>query len=132
MASYDLGDLFAQVENEIKEVPEGQYVTEIVNANVTATQAGKPMLNLEHKVLSGPFAGASVVQRQVISPENPQALQIFFRAMRSLGIKDEVFKAKPAPPLEAVGKSLVGKRCGITVKVDDFGSKVQKATLQGA
>lgn len=128
MASYNLAELFAKVEQEIKDVPDGSYSTEIVDANVTATQAGKPMLNLTHRVTSGSMAGASVVQRQVLSPESPQALQIFFRSLKSLGVPEAAYKGGKS--LEEIAKSLIGKKCAVTVKTDDYGPKVSKAVLQ--
>ena len=128
MASYDLGDLFKQVEAELKDLPAGQYQTQITDYRVTESKAGKPQIYLTHKVTAGPQAGATVDQSQTISKDSPAALKMFFITFKNLGIPETAFTN--GVKLEQIGESLKGKNAAIVVEVDSYGPKVKKATLR--
>jgi hypothetical protein len=128
MASYDLGDLFKKAEAGLKEVPTGQYNAEIVGGRVTDTSTGKTRVIIDHRIVSGPQAGATVPQSQVISPESEIAMKMFFLAFRKLNVPDSAFKT--GVKLEQIIDTLKGKPTAITVEVDDYGAKVKTAVIR--
>jgi hypothetical protein len=128
MASYDLGALFEKAKDSLKEVPAGQYQAQIIGGRVTDTSTGKTRTIIDHKIVSGPQAGATVAQSQVISPDSDIAMKIFFQSYKKLGVPDSAFK--PGVKLEQIIDSLKGKNTAITVEVTEYGSQVKTAVLR--
>ena len=69
-------------------LPEGNgYTARIIKADaVKSGKSGKFKFTWTFEVLTGPFAGKREVLKQYLSPESGQALAIFRRTLRSLGI----------------------------------------------
>jgi hypothetical protein len=89
-------------------LPSGDYDFEISQADVTQTQNGKTMYKVRCKVESGPHANRLVFHNFVISPENPNALAMFFRQMNVLGLNRDFFGGNPSD--HQVAEALQGKR----------------------
>lgn len=89
-------------------LPSGDYDFEISQADVTQTQNGKTMYKVRAKVESGPHAKRLVFHNFVISPENPNALAMFFRQMNVLGLNRDFFADNPSD--HHVAEALTGKR----------------------
>jgi Protein of unknown function (DUF669) len=90
-------------------LPNGEYVVNIVEASHTTTQAGKLMFKTKMKVEGGPHDGRFVWNQFVVSPENANALSIFFSQMKTLGLDTEFFATQPSE--DAIVSALQGKRC---------------------
>src|SRR5689334_22188440 len=76
-------------------LPSGDYDFEISQADVKQTQNGKTMYAVRAKVESGPHANRLVFHNFVVSPENPNALAMFFRQLNVLGLNREFFAQNP-------------------------------------
>lgn len=89
-------------------LPSGDYDFEISQADVAQTQNGKTMYKVRCKVEAGPHKDRLVFHQFVISPENPNALAMFFRQMNVLGLNRDYFSANPSD--HQVAESLKGRR----------------------
>ncbi len=101
-------------------IPAGDYDFTVSEAEVKQSSNGKTMYAVRCKVEAGPHAERIVFHQFVISPENPNALAMFFRQMNLLGLGREFFAGDPAD--HQVADSLKGKR---------FRAQVQIRTWQG-
>jgi hypothetical protein len=97
-------------------LPSGDYDVEVAQADATRASSGKPMIKAQMSVLFGPHQGRRVFNNFVLSLENPQAVAIFFRHMRSFGLTDEFFASLgTASGLEPVASALQGRRARLTL-----------------
>lgn len=94
--------------NSFEPLPSGDYDFVISQADVAQTQNSKTMYKVRCKVESGPHKDRLVFHQFVISPENPNALAMFFRQMNVLGLNRDYFSGNPSD--HQVAESLVGKR----------------------
>jgi hypothetical protein len=72
-------------------LPDGDYDLKIVEAPAKTTSTGKTMFAVKAQVQSGPHANRLIWDNITISPENKNALAIFFSKMVALGIPREFF-----------------------------------------
>lgn len=96
-------------------VPADDYDVEVATAEAGKTSTGKNKISVRFKIISGPYAGKSVFNDFVISPENGNALGFFFRHMKVLGLDQGYFATNP--PLASAAASLIGRRCVVTVGI---------------
>ena len=89
-------------------LPSGDYDFEIAQADVAQTQTQKTMYKVRCKVEAGPHKDRLVFHQFVISPENPNALAMFFRQMNVLGLNRDFFAQNPSD--HQVAEHLTGKR----------------------
>ena len=94
-------------------LPNGDYTVNIVESSHTTTQAGKLMFKVKMKVEGGPHDGRFVWNQFVVSPENANALSIFFSQMKTLGLDAEFFAGQPSE--DAIASALQGKRCTVVL-----------------
>lgn len=88
-------------------LPPADYDMKIIEAKAQNTSGGKTMFKLTTEVTSGPYAKRRVWANLVVSPENPVALNIFFRQMAAIGIDKSYFATNPSD--SNVADTLVGK-----------------------
>ncbi|QEM41601.1 hypothetical protein SEA_FORZA_166 [Gordonia phage Forza] len=88
-------------------IPEGDYDLKIESAEAKQTGNQKTMFKLTSVITSGPYAKRKIWANLVVSPENPVALNIFFRQMAAIGIAKEYFATNPSD--SNVAEALVGK-----------------------
>lgn len=74
-------------------LPDGDYNLKVIEVSATVTSTGKTMFKLTTEVLDGPYAKRRIWDNLVISPENKNALGIFFSKMAALGVPREFFTA---------------------------------------
>jgi hypothetical protein len=67
-------------------IPDGDYDLKVLDASATSTSTGKTMFKMKCEVQGGAFNKRLVWDNLVISPENKNALGIFFAKMEALGI----------------------------------------------
>jgi hypothetical protein len=72
-------------------LPDGDYDLKVVEAPAGTTSTGKTMFKLKAQITSGPYANRFIWDNITISPENKNALGIFFAKMAALGIPREFF-----------------------------------------
>lgn len=89
-------------------IPSGDYDFEISQADATQSQNGKTMYKIRAKVESGPHKDRLVFHNFVVSPENPNALAMFFRQMNVLGLNRDFFAGDPSD--HQVATELTGRR----------------------
>jgi hypothetical protein len=114
MSALNWGELVADSgdsSNKFEILPDGDYDAKVVEASHTLTAKGKTMFKVKLQVLQGPYANRFLWDNLVISPESPQALGIFFRQMKGLGLDQEYFKKNPS------NDQVAGSINGATVRV---------------
>lgn len=91
----------------------------VATATAAKTSDGKKdQIKVRFTLEEGPYAGKSVFNNFVISPENGSALGFFFRHMAALGLTREWFATKPS--MAQVAEALVGRECLIDIVIDTW------------
>lgn len=88
-------------------LPAADYDLKVLTSEAKSTSGGKTMFKLTTEVTSGPYKGRRIWANLVVSPENPVALNIFFRQMAAIGIDKQYFATNPSD--HNVAAELVGK-----------------------
>lgn len=96
----------------------GTFDAIVRRTNAGKSSNGKDMITTTFEVESGPHKGDVVIVYLTISPESSQALNIFFRQMRALGLPREYFAINP--PLGKVAADMVGRRAQIVTKMEEY------------
>ena len=94
-------------DTEFSALPQADYDLKIIAAEAKNTSGGKTMFKLTTEVTSGPYQKRRVWANMVVSPENPVALNIFFRQMAAIGVDKSYFATNPSD--HNVAETLVGK-----------------------
>jgi hypothetical protein len=89
-------------------LPDGDYDLKVIEASSTTTSTGKTMFKITCEVQGGAFAKRRIWDNLVISPENKNALGIFFSKMAALGVSREWF-AQSNPSNAQIETSINGK-----------------------
>lgn len=77
-------------------LPDGDYDLKVIEVKSTVTASGKTMFKLTTEVQGGAFAKRRIWDNLVVSPENKNALAIFFSKMAALGVPREYFNNNPS------------------------------------
>lgn len=110
-------------------LPAGDYDFVIDSCDATQTQNQKTMYKARCKVEEGsPHAGRLVFHNFVVSPENPNALAIFFRQMNVLGLDRQFFSSNPGD--HNVAEALKGKRFRGQVNIRTWNGQEQNEIKQ--
>ena len=100
-------------------LPEADYDLRIIESKaVNTAKTGKTMFKITTEVTSGPYAKRRIWHNLVVSPENPIALNIFFRQMAAIGIAKEYFATNPSD--HNVAAELVGKEFRAQVIIKQY------------
>ena len=99
-------------------LPKGPVDAVVTAAEATKTSNGKTMYKMTWSVLTGPNANRKVWGNQVISPESPPALGIFFRQMAALGLGADYFSGNPSE--EQVARDLVGRQATLVLDQKEY------------
>lgn len=99
----DAGDV-----SSFEPLPESDYDMVVKSAKYKPSKTGKKMWEVVGKVESGPYVNRQVWTNLVVTPDNPNALAMFFRKMGALGLTVDYFKTNPSD--EAVATALTGRR----------------------
>jgi hypothetical protein len=91
-------------------MPPGEYDCYVQSASGGKASTGKDRIRVTFKVENGPHAGKVIVNDFVITPDNANAVSIFFRHMAVLGLDAAYFAANPNAPIETVAAALQAKR----------------------
>lgn len=94
MSSLNWADLVkdaGEATSNYEPLPDGDYDLKVVEAPAATTSTGKTMFKLKAQITSGPYANRFIWDNITISPENKNALNIFFAKMAALGIPREFF-----------------------------------------
>lgn len=94
MSSLNWADLVkdaGEATGNFEPLPDGDYDLKVVEAPAGTTSTGKTMFKLKAQITSGPYANRFIWDNITISPENKNALGIFFSKMSALGIPREFF-----------------------------------------
>lgn len=116
------GQLYDSAGSADDALPPGDYEVEVTKAEAKTSKNGKPMYAVTCKVVSGPHAKRGVWHNIVVSPENPNAMRMFFLNMKAFGIGEDFFKRAPSPSHDQVAAALVGRRCKMTLAVQTTGA----------
>ena len=111
-------DLMAAAGGSFEPLPKGPVDAVVTAAEATKTSNGKTMYKMTWSVLTGPNANRKVWGNQVISPESPPALGIFFRQMAALGLGADYFSGNPSE--EQVAKDLVGRQATLVLDQREY------------
>jgi hypothetical protein len=77
-------------------LPNGDYDLKVIEVKSTVTASGKTMFKLTTEVQGGAYNKRRIWDNLVISPENKNALAIFFGKMAALGLPREFFNNNPS------------------------------------
>ena len=118
MSQFNFADLIKQAGASFEPLAAGPYEAIIQKADAVRTSTGKTMFKLTWSITQGPFTNRKVWSNQVISPESPPALGIFFRQMAALGLDNTFFAANPSP--DQVAQALVNRPAQIVVAQREY------------
>jgi Protein of unknown function (DUF669) len=96
-------------------IPAGMYDVQVLSAELAQASTGKSMYKLVLEVENGPHAKRRLWTNMVITPDNPNAMQIFFRHMAAFGLGSDYFRGHPSP--QAVADALPRRRARAQVKL---------------
>ena len=111
-------DLMDAAGGSFEPLPKGPVDAVVTAAEATKTSNGKTMYKMTWSVLTGPNANRKVWGNQVISPESPPALGIFFRQMAALGLGADYFSGNPSE--EQVARDLVGRQATLMLDQKEY------------
>lgn len=77
-------------------LPAADYDLKIIQAEAKQSGTGKTMFKITAEVTSGPYAKRRIWANLVVTPDNPVALNIFFRQMAAIGISKDFFATNPS------------------------------------
>ena len=118
MSQFNFADLMKQAGSSFEPLGAGTYDAVIQKAEAVRTATGKTMFKLTWSITQGPFTNRKVWSNQVVSPESPPALSIFFRHMAALGLDATFFGTNPSP--DQVAAALVNRPAQITVSQREY------------
>jgi hypothetical protein len=99
MSSLNWGDLVKDAgdsaSNSYEPLPDGDYELKVIEAKAAVSASGKTMFKITTEVQVGAHAKRRVWDNLVISPENANALGIFFSKMAALGLPKDYFLGNP-------------------------------------
>lgn len=104
-------------------LPDGPYIAKVIESEFKHSGAGKPQIKTRWEVVQGPHAGFKGLWNYfTLTIDNPNAVAIFFRQLKALGITQEFLDALSELDNETAVKhiagALEGKVAAIKVKVD--------------
>lgn len=108
-------DLRDYVDRSGSRVPEGTYTVRIADAELGETKAGAPRVSLYLEILSGPYAGQTVVDRLVIQ-ENTRWRVVAF--LKAIGISAKKVQ------MNIQFNQIIGKRMDVQVVDNEYNGSV--------
>lgn len=84
---------WGQQRKEATTILEGEFPVIITEAVAGKSSGGKPQIKVKTKITSGPYVGRTANSQFTFSPENPNAVKMFFAQMTSLGLGDVFFNS---------------------------------------
>jgi hypothetical protein len=107
--------------------PIGEYDFEVADTivKVSSNGSGNEMIETKLRCLVGPYAGKHISNKFVLSPDNPTALNIFFRHMTAFGLDSNFFAAVGQGDLTPVAEALRGRRARITLGHREWNGSTQ-------
>lgn len=93
-------------------LPNGDFDIQVVKSEASKSSGGKTMFKLTLNVIAGPHVNRKLWTNLTVSPENPNALGIFFSQMAAFGLNAAFFSQNPSP--EVVASQLDGKYARVT------------------
>ena len=116
-------DLMQASGGSFEPLPVGDYEVKVIKAEAASTSTGKLMYKMTMDVVSGPHTNRKVWTNQTLSPENPNALAMFFNAMGALGLDADFFNTNPSP--DAVAQALVGRYAVVSLKQREWNGSMR-------
>lgn len=116
-------DLMQASGGSFEPLPVSDYEVEVIKAEAASTSTGKLMYKMTMNVVSGPHTNRKVWTNQTLSPENPNALAMFFNAMGALGLDADFFNTNPSP--DAVAQALVGRYAVVSLKQREWNGSMR-------
>jgi Protein of unknown function (DUF669) len=109
----DFSKLQEEAGGAAEPLPAGNYevVVRKVEQKMSANQ--KLMFAVTLRVEEGPHKGRRLWQNVVVSPENPQAMAMFFVNMKAFGLGKEFFAPNPSP--DFVCAAMIDRRLNVDV-----------------
>ena len=118
MSTLNWGDLIkdaGEISSSYEPLPDGEYDLTVIEATAKVTATGKTMFSIKTQVEGGAYNKRFVWDNLTVSPENKNALSIFFGKMHAMGITQQFFTTVPAPTNAQIESVLVGRKFRGTV-----------------
>lgn len=95
MADISWAQLAADAGDALNPIPIGEYNAKITKAEVKFAKSGSKMFAISAKVMDGPHVNRMFWNNFTVTPDNPNAMIIFFRHMAALGLNTQFFATNP-------------------------------------
>lgn len=109
MSTNTWGDAVKSAEDGFEVLPDGPYDFQIKKSTVKPTKQGKPNINLNLVVLSGPLAGKTAFKMMLFDTENAAVLGIRMRELQALDIDPKAYTGDIEQVLGQISQAMVGK-----------------------
>lgn len=114
--TFNWGELYAKAQTASNDpVPDGPYHVSIFSADATTSSTGRPMIKLTLRIEDGQFQNRKLYTQIVLSPDNENALNIFFRNCAAFGIGADVITQFPPGQLGPLAQMLHGRHANAIV-----------------
>ena len=111
-------DLMDAAGGSFEPLPKTAVEAVVTEATVATTSTNKTMFKMTWSVVEGPYVNRKLWGNQVVSPESPPALGIFFRQMAAIGLDSNFFATNPSEG--AIAQAMVGKRAKLLVDQKEY------------
>jgi hypothetical protein len=120
----NFADLAKEAEGAFEPVPVGTYECVVNSAELKAASTGKNMYALTYKIQDGPHAGRILFNNVTISPDNPNAMRMFFKNMLAMGIGRDFWDSNPS--LGSVCGMLEGAPVVVTIAHKEWAGEMRE------
>lgn len=105
---------WATMHKDAHTVLEGDFGIVVSEAKPGESSNKKPMIKCVLVIESGPYTGRKIYHNFTVSPESQIAMQMFFRALKVLGVGESFFAQNPTT--EGIAQAIIGKRAMVTLE----------------
>lgn len=123
---------FGELMNQAKEagggftvIPAGLYISKCIEAEYRSSANGKPQIKTRWEVIEGPQTGEKGLWNYfTLSTDNPKAVAMFLKHMKSLGFDEEFFNQmqgySPEDVVKRIASMLEGRVAQLKVKIEQY------------
>lgn len=111
--SINWGQMLEASGGAFEPLPKGTYNVAVKSAEATKTATEKLMFKVIFMIDGGPYNGRTMYHNIVVSPENPNAMRMFFLNMKAFGMDAEYFSTEPLP--EQIAAALIGRPATVVI-----------------
>jgi hypothetical protein len=111
--SINWGEMLETSGGAFEPLPKSTYNVLVKTSEATKTTTDKLMFKVIFTVDGGPYNGRTLYHNIVVSPENPNAMRMFFLNMKTFGLDADFFSMEPMP--EQIAAAMIGRAATVAV-----------------